>query len=254
MKMRASTSFMKKSVSIPGVGLKRFMAKVYTNMGLGVAASIGTSLAFSPFISEATVLPTFVVGAIGSFGSIYVFSKYKPTYHSTLVGDEPVYYTKNPKWREWSFWGLSASMGLTMSPLVHIIMKSDPFVVPASILISSYIFGSCALYSYRTANTQILQWKAPLMIGLGGLVGMQFAGLVVSMFMGPNSFSSIVHNVDVYGGIGLFTLMSIYDSYIAKQMYIRGDPDHLSCTLTLYLDFMNLLIRVMEALAKARKD
>ena len=78
-------------------------------------------------------------------------------------------------------------------------------------------------------------------------------GLGSTLIFGPNALSALVHNVDIYGGIGLFTLMSIYDSYMAKQMYLKGEADHLGCATTVYLDFINLLIRIMEALAK-KKD
>lgn len=53
----------------------------------------------------------------------------------------------------------------------------------------------------------------------------------------------LLHNVDIYGGIGLFTLMTMYvhcftlfphfliliryDSYVAKQLYLKGEPDDL---------------------------
>lgn len=234
-----------------GIGVKRFMAKVYTKMGLGVAATMGTALTLAPFDFG---LGAFGVGAVGMFGSIYAFSKYSPTHHTKMVEDETVYYTKNPKAREYAYWSLAGSMGIMMSPVVGIYMTVDPFVIPAGIMISSYVFGGCALYSYRTTNTAISTWKVPLMIGLTGLVGMQFIGLGASLLFGANSFSSFIHSVDTFGGIGLFTLMSIYDAYIAKQMYIKGDADHLSCALTVYLDFMNLLIRIMDALAKSRRN
>lgn len=241
----------KQNIIENGVGVKRFMAKVYTKMGLGVAATMGTALTLAPFDFG---LGAFGVGAVGMFGSIYAFSKYSPTHHTKMVEDETVYYTKNPKAREYAYWSLAGSMGIMMSPVVGIYMTVDPFVIPAGIMISSYVFGGCALYSYRTTNTAISTWKAPLMIGLTGLVGMQFIGLGASLLFGANSFSSFIHSVDTFGGIGLFTLMSIYDAYIAKQMYIKGDADHLSCALTVYLDFMNLLIRIMDALAKSRRN
>jgi len=60
--------------------------------------------------------------------------------------------------------------------------------------------------------------------------------------------------VDIYGGILLFTGLTVYDSYQARLAYVRGEPDHLGVSVDIYLDLMNLLIRIMEAMAKAKKD
>ncbi len=98
-----------------------------------------------------------------------------------------------------------------------------------------------------------MQWKAPLGVGLASLIGAQLIGLGSSLIFGPNSFSLLLHNVDIYGGIALFTLMSIYDAHLARQMYLEGKPDHLACATSVYLDVMNLSIRIMEALAKAKQ-
>jgi FtsH-binding integral membrane protein len=59
--------------------------------------------------------------------------------------------------------------------------------------------------------------------------------------------------VDTYGGILLFTAMNAYDTQLAMARYRDGDADHLGCATDLFLNFMNLLIRIMEALAKAQE-
>lgn len=80
--MRAFSVAVRKQI-VPienGIGVKRFMAKVYTKMGLGVAATMGTALTLAPFNLE---LGAFGVGVVGMFGSIYAFSKYSPTHHKS---------------------------------------------------------------------------------------------------------------------------------------------------------------------------
>lgn len=253
--VRQFSTNIRQTQSIKDVGLKQFMTKVYTKMALGVAATVGTSLTMMPLMTTFHVNPfiPFGIGAVSMFGSIYGLTSSKPTYLTKEENGEIIHYTENSTSRELSFWGLSVGMGTMMSPMVTMVMENDPVILPASLLLSGYIFGGCALFASKTKNTKILEWKAPLMIGLTSLIGIQLVGIGANIIMGHNALSSMIHSVDIYGGIGLFTIMSIYDAYLAKKMYLEGDADHLGCTVNLYLDFMNLLIRIMEALAKAKQ-
>ena len=90
--------------------------------------------------------------------------------------------------------------------------------------------------------------------GLVGLVGMGLVGLGSQLIFGPTMFSMALHSIDTYAGIVLFTAMSAYDTHKSIEMYENKDPDHLGCAINLYLDFINLLIRIMEVMAKIKKD
>lgn len=237
------------------VGLSRFMSRVYTRMGLGVASSLGVSLLLAPVAmqSPGAMFGCFGAGIVASFGGVYGIGKFKPTFHKKTEGTEVIEYAEDVPHREVSFWSLTGGMGVMLAPMMGAIIEMDPSIIPASLLMSGGIFGGCALIAAKTKNPNIMQWKAPLFVGLTSLIGIQLIGLGSSLIFGPNSFSLMLHNVDIYGGIGLFTLMSIYDAHVARQLYLKGEPDHLGCATSVYLDFMNILIRVMEAMAKAKK-
>lgn len=79
-------------------------------------------------------------------------------------------------------------------------------------------------------------------------------GLSASLYMGPNAFSAFIHSVDLYGGVALFTALSIYDAYLARKMYLENTPDHLQCATSCFLDFINLLIQIMQIMTKAKKE
>jgi FtsH-binding integral membrane protein len=249
---------MKKSrdaLNTNNVGLSRFMSRVYGRMGLGVASSVGMSLILAPVAmqSPSMAIGCFGVGVVASFGSIYGIEKYKPVFHKKTEGTEVIEYAEDVLLREVSFWTLTGGIGVMLAPMMGIITDIDPSIVPASLLMSGGIFGGCALIAAKTKNPNIMQWKAPLFVGLTSLLGIQLVALGSGILFGPNSLSLMLHNVDIYGGIGLFTLMSIYDAHVARQMYLKGEPDHLGCATSVYLDFMNILIRVMEAMAKTKQ-
>ncbi len=240
--------------SVSNAGLTQFMTKVYARMGLGVGATMATSLALFPVVAAHNPFISLGVGAVMSFGSIYGITSSKPEYKTKQIGNEVIHYSENTTAREMAFWTLPIGMGVMMSPFMGIIVDVDPAIVPASLLLSGTIFGGCAIIATKVKDSMMMQWKAPLAAGLIGLIGTQLLGLGAGLIFGPNAFSAMVHNVDIYGGAALFTLMSIYDSYMARKMYLKGKPDHLGCATSVYLDFMNLLIRVMEMMAKLKKD
>lgn len=89
---------------------------------------------------------------------------------------------------------------------------------------------------------------------IGTLIGTQLIGIGAQLIWPGNSVSELLHNVDTYAGIGLFSAMSIYDYHIARERFYKNDPDDLSVATSFYLDFMNVLIRVIEILSKIKKD
>lgn len=231
-------------------GLSKFMSRVYGHMALGVAGSLGVSLV----LSAVDPIGCFLGGLIPSFAGVLGISYYKPTYKTITHDGENIHYAEDVPMRKISYASLVTGMGMVMAPLTGIVMEIDPMILPTSVGLAGAIFGACAWYSKRCKDTTMMQWRAPLTVGLFSLLGLQLAGLGTAMIMGPNAFTEMAHNFDIYGGIVLFTGMSIYDSYLARKMYLAGTPDHLGCATTTYLDFMNLLIRIMEAIAKSKKN
>jgi len=65
---------------------------------------------------------------------------------------------------------------------------------------------------------------------------------------GPNAFMLLASRIDIYGGIALFTGLTMYDTHTAIERYKSFDPDHLSSSLDFYLNFINMLTRIMMVL------
>ncbi len=236
------------------VGLTQFMSRVYARSAIGVVGSVATSCALMPF-AMSHPLECVGFGILASFGSIFGISGIKPELKSrTERNGETVHYSENPIGRELSYGVLSIGMGISLAPMMGLIVDVDPAIVPASLMITSGILGGCAYISAKYGNESLMKWKGPLMAGLGTLIVTQLVGLGSSLIFGPGIFSAMLHNVDVYGGIGLFTLFGIYDTYIARMMYKKGEADDLGCATQVYLDSMNLLVRTMEALASLKKN
>ncbi len=164
------------------------------------------------------------------------------------------WYSKNSPTRMLSGTSVVAGMTMVMTPFIEIMNAISPTILPSALVATSCVFGGSIAYAYMKPKGALLAWEAPLMGGLVGLVGMGLVGLGSQLIFGPTMFSMALHSIDTYAGIVLFTAMSAYDTHKSIEMYENKDPDHLGCAINLYLDFINLLIRIMEVMAKIKKN
>ena len=231
-------------------GMQRFLGRVYGTTGVSIAATLAgaqllsysdLALAFGPNLFGGMAL---VFGGIGGM----MLTKYR------VVSDKDGLRAENIPARIASYSALVAGMTLTASPMVGICNEIDPMIMPIATGASLFTMGGASLYAYMKPTDSLLTWKAPLMGGLFGLVGVSLSALVGGMIFGHQQLAvQLLHNVDLYGGVGLFSALTAYDTHRAIQVYKDKDPDHLGVATDFYLDFVNLWIRFMEIVAKSRR-
>lgn len=235
------------------MGLRQFLGRVYLRSGLGIAGTVGLAAALAPFAFTGAFPYLMCGGLVLAMGSCLGIIYIKPEIKTITVGNQEVVYAKDKLSRELCFVGLVGGMAMGLAPMMYIITEISPMIVPISLMLTSSIFGGCWWYSKRCSDLQMMKWRAPLLIGLGTLVGGGLLSLGSMLIFGPNMFSTMWQTLDIYGGIALFTGMTIYDMHAAVKMYQEKNPDHIGCSTNLYLDFLNIFIRVMEAMSKATK-
>lgn len=229
-------------------GLANFIRKTYTATGLGIFGTIGVAqmLDYSNIASQYPV-HCLGFGFVASIASIVGINYANYTINETENGLE----SKNSLGRQFAFGGLVTGMGLTLSPMVDLCNTIDPTILPISMLLSGTVMGGASAYAYNASADKYLSLKAPMMGALCGLVGISFTSLGSGLIFGFDApLSLLLHNVDIYGGLVVFTGLVVYDTQKSIAMYEDGDPDHLGCATALYLDFVNLLIRMLEIIAK----
>lgn len=247
------------------VGLVRFLARVYARMGWSVGATAALGLAAHVLVGPAAIaaaaLPIAGTALLGAFGGLYVLFREKPTYTTRVDAAGNVLLEAAPSWaRESAFRVIVVAMGASAAPLVSLVADSAPSVLPVSLLASTLVFGTAAFFVTRygvrggaAGDAAVMRWGAPLAGGLAALVVTQLLGLGAALALGPNSFSALVHSVDMFGGIALFTALSGYDAYVCVRKYALGKPDEIALSLTIYLDFINLWVRIMSLMAARKK-
>jgi FtsH-binding integral membrane protein len=155
-------------------------------------------------------------------------------------------YSTNPVPRIISYGSLISGMGILMIPMFIAFPDS---IIPAFVT-SSSVFGGAVVYALTRKTQELSIWGPTLYSCLFGLTGVSLLGLGSSLLIGQNLFASSAHLISLYGGIPLFTGLIAYDTYKAIQMYRLGEPDHLGCSVDLYLSFINLFVRLVEIIAK----
>ncbi len=251
-------------------GLRKFINKTYLWTGGAITSSIGISILGSamqhlvlaeaaPEVSQINLLANllnsfelFLGTGLGlSFCGILGISFLKPKmYTGTIINFKngkviPVFYTTNSIPRIISYGSLVSGMGILMIPM----FIAFPDAILPAFVASSSVFGG-AVYYGLTRQEEISVWGPTLYSSLTGLAGVSLLGLGSSLLFGQNWFGDSAHFISLYGGIPLFTGLISYDTYKAIERYKERDADHLGCSVDLYLNFINLFIRLVEIIAK----
>lgn len=116
------------------------------------------------------------------------------------------------------------------------------------------IFGGASAVAYALPKDKMLGYGKIFGGSLLGLIAMNLIGLGSAYFMGPNAFSSLLFTIDNYAGILLFSGLIAYDTHVAIKQYEMGNADHLGVSVQLVLDFWNLLLRIMQIMARMKGE
>lgn len=245
-------------------GLRQFIKKTYLWTGGAIISSIGISilgLKIDFLSSLFDSFEIFIATGFGlSFGGIAGIYFIKPKFHENFIFNlkkDKVYsvlYTTNSIPRIISYSSLVSGMGILMIPMF---IAFPDAIIPA-FATSSSVFGGAVYYALTRKTEELSIWGPTLYSCLTGLAGVSLVGLGASLLIGKNLFGDITHLISLYGGIPLFTGLIAYDTYKAIDKYKQRDPDHLACSTDLYLNFINLFIRLIEIISKiqalANKD
>ena len=61
--------------------------------------------------------------------------------------------------------------------------------------------------------------------------------------------SLMAYTADIYSGIGMFAAFVAHDTHLAIKDYEEGNADHLRASMGIFLNFQNILLRMMRIVA-----
>lgn len=217
--------------------VRDFMYKVYgwMSVALGITAGVAYWVASTPTVFS-TIMnsPLVFVLILAQLGLVFFLSWriQKMDYATALV----------------SFLGYSAISGVTFSVYFYIYTMASIYLAFA---ITAGTFLSMALYGYFT--------KADLS-SVGSFAVMGLFGLIIAMFANMWFQSPAMSYYISLFAVGLFTILTAYDVQKIKRIGQSAliDPETkrkfaIIGSLTLYLDFINLFIHLLQLFGQRRR-
>ena len=224
------------------VGLKAYMNKVYSFMAFGLAltgtlAHLVANMAFD-----------FSTNTLTSFGATIYASPLAFIIMLAPLGFIIAINMGISKMRESTvqmlFWAFSAVMGLSLS---SIFIQYTGESVARVFFISAGAFGALSLYGYTTKK-DLTGWGSFLFIGLIGIL----LASIVNIFLASTGLQFAISAI----GVLVFAGLTAYDTQRIKAMYYDGSGQEgkkaIMGALTLYLDFINLFIMLIQLFGQRR--
>ena len=229
-------------VSEIDLGLKAYMNKVYSFMAVGLAltgviAHLTSQMAYN-----------FQTNSLTSFGATLYGSPLAFVIMLAPLGFIMALSMGIAKMKESTvqilFWAFAGVMGLSLS---SIFIQYTGESVARVFFISAGAFGALSFYGYTTKK-DLSGWGSFLFIGLIGIV----LASIVNIFLASTGLQFAISVI----GVLVFAGLTAYDTQRIKAMYFDGSGQEgkkaIMGALTLYLDFINLFIMLIQLFGQRR--
>lgn len=139
--------------------------------------------------------------------------------------------------------------GIMLYPTINYYLYSLGLGTFISIFVATiFIFGCLAIYARNNDSSSILNYGRVLMFALLGMI----ISSIVNIFLGSSMLSIIVSAL----GVLIFSIYVIYDINLVKrdiEYSVINDKNDLSIhVLNLYVDFINLLLDLLNLASKLK--
>jgi FtsH-binding integral membrane protein len=217
-------------------GLRSYMLRVYNYMGAGLALSgiIAYIVGNSPETMSAiygTPLQWVVLLSPLAFSLVLSFGINRISAGTAQA----------------LFWAFAATMGVSLASIFVVYTGAS---IARVFFISAATFGAMSLYGYTTKRN-LAQFSSFLFMGLVGVV----LASVVNLFLASSGLSFVISVV----GVLVFVGLTAHDTQAIREWYAAGDDagqmtkKAIYGALTLYLDFINLMLMLLRLFGERRQ-
>ncbi len=151
-------------------GLRNFLLKVYLTTGAGIAGTLVVSYATAPIVFTVGFFTTAAIGLISSLASIVGLGMTTYEVKEHTISGVSRCYTVQSTGRKLAFAGLVTGMGISLSPLIGLVMAIDSTVVPVAGLATLSTVAGASYYAYSRKDDKIQSWGPALYGSLSGLL------------------------------------------------------------------------------------
>jgi FtsH-binding integral membrane protein len=215
-------------------GLRQYMLRVYNFMagGLIVSGLTGYAAAQTGFYQQIAGTPLIWVVMLTPLAAVF-FLSFRIERMSFAAA-------------QLTFWIYAILMGLSLSGIF--LVYTDASIV-RTFFIAAATFGAMSLYGYMTGR-DLTRFGSFLFMGLIGII----LASLVNIFVASAALQFAVSVI----GVVLFVGLTAYDTQRIKEIYIESDESEalskkaLIGALTLYLDFINLFVMLLQLTGERR--
>ena len=225
-------------------GLRSYMLKVYNLMALGLAITgLAAFFTFNMAVSG---------GQLTGFGQALYASPLKWVVMLAPVG--LVFFmsfkisSMSVSAAQATFWVYAALMGVSLSSIFLVFTGQS---VVQTFFVTAASFGALSLYGYTTKK-DLSALGSFLIMGVFGLL----IASVVNIFLASPALQFAISAI----GVLVFAGLTAYDTQKIKEMYFDGDDavvagrKAIMGALTLYLDFINLFMFLLQFMGNRNND
>lgn len=224
--------------------LQRYSRKVGMTTGkfLGLTAITGGSTIGAGFALMSAGVPMDTLMTMGAVG--WIGSAIGSFYHAYQLDKDGK--TEEQRLRH-AYW-MQGLMGVTISPSL---LMFHQFIPHALITTGALVAGPITA-ARMMPDGAMLKWGPALYTGLWGLLGVGVTSIFAPM-LGFHGLGMALHNIDLYGGVALFTIYNAYDTHVMIENFKRGNRDYVGHAAHYSLNAVNIFIRLLEIFAKTQQ-
>jgi len=205
--------------------LKEHLIKVYSTLAGGCACAALGSAMYVRFH-----LPVFLM-FIASFAAIAMLALTKNNQVEKRLG--------------W-FSLLAFAQGALIGQLVEVTLAVNPQLIAVAFTTTLALFAGFSVAAFQAERRTVLY--------LGGILYTMLGYMALAGFVNLFLRSQILFNLNVFGGVIIFSLYTIFDTQLMILKFEAGDRDFTGHAAELFLDFAAIFVRVLIILLKNQED
>jgi uncharacterized protein len=218
------------------VGLRAYMLRVYNYMASGLALTgiVAYVAANTGFYQQIAGTPLLWLVLLAPLGLVFALS----------FGIQRM----SAGTAQTLFWVYSGLMGLSLAGIFLVYTGAS---IARVFFITGGTFAAMSLYGYTT-RTDLSKFGSFLLMGLIGIV----IASLVNLFVGSSALQFAISVI----GVLVFTGLTAWDTQRIKEMYVENLGAELAGktaimgALTLYLDFINLFMMLLQLIGVRREE
>ena len=209
--------------------MKQHLKAVYGTMSLGlITAAIGSYLHLYSILLSGGLIS--LLGTLGFTIALYSTPD-NVTNRSTRLG---------------YFLGLALCTGLSLGPLLDVVLFVNPAIITTSLFSTSFIFACFSLSTFYADHRQTLY--------LGGTL-MSFLS-VLSILSLVNIFfhSKMLFDASLYLGLFVFCGFICFDTALIIEKKRMGEDDYIGHAVLLFIDFISVFKKLLIILTQRETE